>query len=70
MSVETIHTKDERGEVIQKVVELENAAGNTFEHVFERVDGKEEFEYAGEGEPSDTALEKLEEHLEGGSDGG
>ena len=60
-NVQTIHANDDRGEqVAWRVVTIEDATGEEYQHQFRLVDG--EHEYEGEGEPPESALDALQEY--------
>jgi hypothetical protein len=58
--INTRHYNDEdREQHTERVVTIEDATGEEYEHVFEATD--EGHEYQGDGDPPDSALEAIEE---------
>lgn len=64
--VETLHWKDGEQQITRRTVVLEDAAGHTTRYEF--LETGEGHEYQGDDEPTERALEALEEHLEGVDD--
>jgi hypothetical protein len=57
--IRTVHTNENGEQHTKRVVELEDAAGQTHRHYFDVTE--DGHEYAGEGDPTATALKALRE---------
>jgi len=59
--IHTIHYNDERGvQQTERVVTITDATGEKYEHWF--LETENGHEYAGEGDPPDSALEAIEQY--------